>query len=159
MADKNDKNKAAPETAPKNKMPLIAIFAAVLLVAMAATFIIGKQVSAKSKSNAPKPIEHGPILALDEFLVNLADPSGDHFLKVTVSLELNKASGKTPDALKDQVPIVRDAVLMSLSTKSRDDVSSLSGREKLKVEIKKAVNTALGENDIQDVYFTNFVTQ
>lgn len=159
MAEKNDKKKTADEAAPKTKMPMIAIIAVVMLVAMVGTFIVGKQVSAKSKPEAKKPIEHGPILTLDEFLVNLADPSGDHFLKVTVSLELSKAKGKTPETLKEQIPIVRDAVLMSLSTKSRDDISSLAGREKLKGEIKKNVNAALGEDDIQDVYFTNFVTQ
>lgn len=159
--DKNDKNdKAAAETegAPKKK-PIIVIIAAVAVVAMIAVFVIGKQVSAKSKRHGPKPVEHGPVMPLDEFLVNLADPGGDHFLKVTVNLGLSKAKGKTPDTLKDQIPMIRDAVLVSLSNQTRADVSSESGRDKLKADIKKKVNAALGEDDVQDVYFSNFVTQ
>lgn len=159
MADKSDKKKGADEAAPKNKMPMMmAVFAAIAVAALVGTFIVGKSVSAKSKSG-PKPVEHGPILPLDEFLVNLADPSGDHFLKVTINLELDKDKGKTPDTLKDQVPIIRDAILMSLSSKMRDDISPPAGREQLKDEIKKKVNAALGEADVHDVYFTNFVTQ
>jgi flagellar protein FliL len=159
MAEKNDKKKTADEAAPKNKMPMIAILVAVMVVAMVATFIVGKQVSANSKTDVKKPVEHGPILPLDEFLVNLADPSGDHFLKVTVNLGLSKAKGKTPETLKEQVPMIRDAILTALGSQTRDDVSSLPGRDKLKDEIKKKVNAALGEDDVEDVYFTNFVTQ
>ncbi len=60
------------------------------------------------------------MLTLDEFLVNLADPGSDHFLKVTVGLELDKDKGKTPETLKDDTPLIRDAVLSSLASKTRD---------------------------------------
>ena len=132
---------------------------ALVVVALIAVFVIGKQVSAKSKHTGPKPVEHGPTMPLDEFLVNLADPSGDHFLKVTVNLGLSKDKGKTPETLKEQTPMIRDAVLTSLGSKMRADVSTDAGREKLKADIKKKVNAALGEDDVQDVYFSNFVTQ
>ena len=55
--------------------------------------------------------------------------------------------------------MIRDAVLTSLGSKTRDEVSSGTGRDKLKVDIKKKVNAALGEDDVDDVYFSNFVTQ
>jgi flagellar basal body-associated protein FliL len=41
----------------------------------------------------------------------------------------------------------------------RTEVSSADGREKLKADIKKRVNSELGEDDVDDVYFSNFVTQ
>lgn len=161
MAEKK-KAEAVAEGAdkPKNKMPLIAILAVVMVVALAVTFMVGKQVSAKSKPGGDKKkVEHGPVMPLDDFLVNLSDPGGDHFLKVTVNLELDKEKGKTPETMKEQTPLIRDAILMALSSKTRDELSPPAGREKLKAEIKKKVNEALDEGDVQDVYFSNFVTQ
>ena len=145
---------------PKNKMPLFAILGVVVVAALVITFMVGKQVSAKSKPGAEaKKVEHGPVMPLDDFLVNLSDPGGDHFLKVTVNLELDKEKGKTPETLKEQVSLIRDAILMALSSKTREELGPPAGREKLKAEIKKKVNDALGEEDVQDVYFSNFVTQ
>jgi flagellar FliL protein len=157
MSDKKDNKAAEAGTAPK-KPPMMIIIIVVAVIAMAAMFVVGKQVSAKAKP-AVKKVEHGPVMSLDEFLVNLSDSDGDHFLKVTVGLGLDKEKGKTPETLKEQVPMIRDAVLSSLSSKMRAEVSSADGREKLKADIKKRVNTALGENDVDDVYFSNFVTQ
>lgn len=159
MAEKTDKNKAASEDGAKKKNPLMLIFAAVAVVALIATFVIGKNVSAKSHAKSHKTVEHGPIMPLDEFLVNLSDPSGDHFLKVTVNLELSKKSGKTPESLKEMTPLIRDAVLKSLSSETRRDISSEKGRDLLKADILKQVNTALGADDVTEIYFSDFVTQ
>jgi len=159
MSDKNEKKEEAG--AAKKKPPVLIIAAVIALVAILGGFVVGKSVSAKSKDGvaAKKKIEPGPVMPLDEFLVNLADPGGDHFLKVTVNLELDKEKGKTAESLKEQVAPVRDAVLTALSAKTRDQITPLAGREKLKAEIKKNVNAALGEDDVRGVYFINFVTQ
>lgn len=160
MPDKKDKKDEQEAKGAKKKKPPIVIIAAVLaVVIIVGGFVVGKQVSAKSRRGAAKKVELGPVMPLDEFLVNLADPSGDHFLKVTVNLELDKAKGKTAEALKDQVAPIRDAVLTSLCSKTREDVTPQTGRDKLKADIKKNVNAALGEDDVEGVYFTNFVTQ
>ena len=150
---------SAPETTDKEvkkKPPLMIIIAVMAVALLAVGFVAVKKVSAKS-GGAPKKVAPGPVLTLDEFLVNLSDPGSDHFLKVTVGLELDK--GKTPEALKDEVAPIRDAILMTLSSKSRTDIAPVAGREKLKSEIVKKVNTALGEDDVRSVYFTNFVMQ
>ncbi len=154
MAEK----KAETEPAVKKKPPIMIIAAVFAIVVLGAAFFMVQKASAKSKSDVKK-VEKGPVLTLDEFLVNLADSGNDHFLKVTVGLELDKAKGKTPDALKDDTPLIRDAVISSLSSKTRDELAPEAGRDKLKAEIKKKVNEALGEDDVQGVYFTNFVTQ
>ena len=56
------------------------IAAVIAVVAILGGFVVGKQVSAKSKDGAAakKKVEPGPVMPLDEFLVNLADPGGDH---------------------------------------------------------------------------------
>ena len=139
-------------------MIIMAVFAVVVL---GAAFMMVQKASAKQKegSTEVKKVEKGPVMTLDEFLVNLSDSGSDHFLKVTVGLELDKEKGKTAESLKETTPEIRDAILSSLSSQTRDAVAPESGREKLKAEIKKKVNEALGEDDVKNVYFTNFVTQ
>ncbi len=146
-----------PQAAKKKPMALIG--GVIGIVVLLAAFLVGQKVSAKSHPAKPAKVEAGPVMPLDEFLVNLADPGGDHFLKITVNLGLSKEKGKTAEGLKEQTAEIRDAVLTTLGNKNRDDITPVKGREKLKTDIKKAVNSALGEDDVQDVYFTNFVTQ
>ncbi len=157
MAEK--KAEKEKEAGGKKQPPMMIIMAVFAVVVLGAAFFMVQKASAKSKASEPKKAEKGPVMTLDEFLVNLADPGSDHFLKVTVGLELSKDKGKTPETLKEDTPLIRDAVLSSLASKTRDQLGPEAGREKLKGEIKKKVNEALGEEDVQGVYFTNFVTQ
>ena len=160
MAEKKAEEKKEEAAGGKKKgPPLMVIMAVFAVVVLGAAFFMVQKANAKQKGGGVKKVEKGPVLSLDEFLVNLADPSGDHLLKVTVGLELDKSKGKTPEAMKEDTPLIRDAVLSSLSSKTRDQLALEAGREKLKAEIKKKVNAALGEEDVQGVYFTNFVTQ
>ena len=158
MADKSEKTETA--AGAKKGPPMMIIMAVFAVVVLGAAFMMVQKANAKQKEGAAvKKVEKGPVMTLDEFLVNLSDPGSDHFLKVTVGLELDKAKGKTAESLKEETPAIRDAVLTALSSQSRDQVTPIKGREKLKAEIKKNVNAALGEDDVQGVYFTNFVTQ
>lgn len=159
MAEKKAETETKEAGGSKKKPPMMIIIAVFAVVVLGAAFFVVQKASAKSKAGGQKKVEKGPVVTLDKILVNLADPGSDHFLKVTVGLELNKEKGKTPETLKDDTPLIRDAVLASLSSKTRDQLGPEAGREKLKSEIKKKVNAALGEDDVQGVYFTNFVTQ
>lgn len=157
MAEKTEDKK---EGGGKKQPPMMIIMAVFAIAVLGGAFFMVHSASAKAKPGTEKKkVEKGPVLTLDEFLVNLADPGSDHFLKVTVGLELDKAKGKTPESLKEEAPLIRDAVLTSLSSKTRDDIATIKGRDKLKADIKKSVNEGLGEDDVQGVYFTNFVTQ
>lgn len=156
---KEDKDNGAVGTKKKGP-PLLIIMVAIAVVSAGGCFIIVKKSSASANHPAKKvKVEQGPVLQLDEFLVNLADANGDHFLKVSVGLELSKEKGKTPEGMKEDIAPIRDAVLTCLNSKNRQEVSTNAGRDKLKTEILKRVNAALGEDDVESVYFTNFVTQ
>ena len=159
MAEKKAEKAEAEEAVGKKKPPMMIIIAVFAVVVLGAAFFVVQKASAKQKGAAVKKVEKGPVMTLDEFLVNLSDPGNDHFLKVTVGLELDKSKGKTAESLKEDTPLIRDAVLSSLSSKTRDQIGPEGGRGKLKAEIKKRVNEALGEDDVQGIYFTNFVMQ
>ncbi len=148
MAEKKADEKKEDAAGGKKKPPMMVIMAVFAVVILGAAFFVIQKASAKQKGPGVKKVQKGPVLTLDEFLINLADPGSDHFLKVTVGLELDKAKGKTPEALKEDTPLIRDAVLSSLSSRTRDQIAPEAGRDKLKAEIKKKVNTALGEDDV-----------
>ena len=155
MADESGEKTEAVEAKAKGgkMMPIIiAAVVALLLGAGLAFKFAGHKSSAK-----PPPPKVGETLPLDEFMVNLADPSNDHYAKLTIALGLKQ--GVSSEGFKDKVPEARDAIVMVLTAKTLDQVRTESGKEKLKSEIKREVNKSLGEDDVLAVYFEAFATQ
>ena len=104
----------------------------------------------------------GPIYHLDTFVVNLADPEGERYLKTSIDLELNSAIEDEEDLeeqIKRRMPQIKDSILMILSTKRFTEVQSLQGKTSLKNEMIAQLNEILGEDTIKNVYFSEFVYQ
>lgn len=99
----------------------------------------------------------GPIKPLDTFIVNLTDASGTRYLKVTAQLELSSEMLTTE--IDTKMPQIRDGVLLLLSSKSFDDISTVAGKRTLKREIINGVNRCLSTGQILRVYFSEFVVQ
>lgn len=112
-----------------------------------------------------KPEEIGAVVSVDTFIVNLADPGGNRYLRVTMDLELagkpaDKSGGKTAgDELAKRMPQIRDAILMILSTKRYVDISTPEGKTALREEILNAANGLLASSQISRIYFKEFVIQ
>lgn len=112
-----------------------------------------------------KPEEIGAVVSVDTFIVNLADPGGNRYLRVTMDLELagkpaDKSAGKTAgDELAKRMPQIRDAILMILSTKRYVDISTPEGKTALREEILSAANGLLASSQISRIYFKEFVIQ
>lgn len=95
------------------------------------------------------------ILPMEPFILNLADP-GRH-LKVAIQLELNDE--KDEAKVKERIPKLRDIIIMLLSSKTTDAVSSPEGKFQLKDEILLRANQAMEKEMFRNVYFTDFVMQ
>ena len=108
-----------------------------------------------------KPEDIGAVVSMDTFIVNLADPGGNRYLRVTMDLELaGKTAGKTAgDELAKRMPQIRDAILMTLATKRYADISTPEGKTALREEILNAVNGLLVSSQIARIYFKEFVIQ
>ena len=61
--------------------------------------------------------------------------------------------------IQGKLPQIRDEILMILSNKTFDDVSTTSGKHMVKREIASAVNKYLTTGQVTQVYFTEFVVQ
>ncbi|MGE4234021.1 MAG: flagellar basal body-associated FliL family protein [Bacteriovoracia bacterium] len=100
--------------------------------------------------------DSGKILPLDPFTVNLASNVGStpRYIRLNVSIELEKGAQEKEFDVKR--PRVRDTIINLLNSKKASELSSVDGREQLKDEIKKTVNSFMLQSKVKDVYFTNF---
>lgn len=128
--------------------------------------------------------ERGILLDLGDFILNLADITPRRYLKVNVAMELSKtpeeiellntpqkASGGHGAApanpiesiaaeMEQYKPAVRDAVISVMSNKTSDELSSATGKELAKEEIKEMVNTVFnGQREVLRVSFGQFIIQ
>ena len=106
----------------------------------------------------PKAEEIGKVVSLDTFIVNLADPGGSRYLRVTMDLDM--AGGKpAEEEMTRRVPQLRDAILMILPTKRYADISTTDGKTALREELTTAINGLLSSAKISRIYFKEFVIQ
>ena len=100
----------------------------------------------------------GPaFFSLSPFVVNLQDNIGTRYLKLTLKFELEDPSAESE--VKAQLPKIRDALIILLSSKNYAEIGSVEGKYRLREEIVKRVNRFLEDAPVRGVYFTDFVIQ
>ena len=143
----------------------------ILLIAIIAIFAAGAAAGgmyffllkngAPSKPAPPPPPPPPVFFALDPMTVNLLSDDGQHYLRVGLSLKL--ANEKTQEALQQHMPEIRSRILLALSNKHPEDLSTLDGKHALAEELKALIEkpTDRGEPPvhIEAVLFTEFVVQ
>ena len=159
MSDDKKKDDAEAKPKKKGKKGLIIIIAAVLLLAGGGGagwffFMKPKPDASADAEEDHKPAAHkekGKVktfATLDPFTVNLADEGGERFIQVAVVLEV--ADAKVSNDLTAQMPAVRNAVLMLLSSKLAKELLTVPGKERLAEEIAAAAGTQLGWEPPED---------
>lgn len=113
----------------------------------------GTQGGGSAKKEADKKLIH----EWDPFLVNLADLGGKRYLKLTMKLEL--FGGKVQEEIAERNFEMRDAVLMLLSSKEFEDISTAPGKVRLKQDIVARLNKILKNGQVKEIYFTDFIVQ
>jgi len=111
---------------------------------------------------APKVEKAGErgIVPFEPFVVNLADPGGSHFLRISVQIVLANAEEaekihKTPVLVMQ----ARSAILDLLTQQTADVIATPEGKKALKTAIAAHVGAALGGVKAHDVLFSDFVIQ
>lgn len=172
----------------KSKKLLIIILAAVLVLVLggggAAYMLLKKsdhaedgdedvaEETAKPKKKEKKK-EHGapPVFVnLEPFTVNLVPETGDQYLQVVLSLELEDAA-QEPE-LKAQMPKIRNNLTLLLSSKKASELLPKEGKEHLAEALKDEINSVveppkkskkgemtMPEGPVKSVLFTSFIIQ
>jgi flagellar protein FliL len=130
--------------------------------------------------HTPEPTEvplkpgDGIMFNMSTKIINLADPSGRKYIRLTVVLEFapdnpeyKKLTGEELTLYTTEfnakinalMPIMDDAVITMLSTKTFEELYTADGKEKLRQEVMKAIQDRVTEYHLISIYFTEFVVQ
>jgi flagellar FliL protein len=142
------------------RRPLVAA-ALVLLVAACAAWYLFRHSASTAQQKAKAEREVRAVLHLEPFVVNLADPDGDRFLRVVIDLGLDRDLGEHNRAAQSALPIARtrDAILMILTTCKAEPLTAPAGKAALKEALTKALQDRAPELDVREIYFTEFLVQ
>lgn len=157
------------EAPPKSKKKLIIILVAALALlgggGGAAAWYFSQKSAGHAKGKEEVKEEAAPaepaFVKLETFTVNLDPEEGEKYLQVDITLS---ASSKDEAAVLEQhMPLVRNRVLMVLTSKKPSEISSMDGKKALSQEIVAQLNKPFTlqakPQKISDVFFTSFVVQ
>lgn len=151
---------AAPAKKGKSKLLLIIVALIVLLGGggAGAWWYMGKKAEA---APAEEPATPPGFITLDPFIVNLADPGGRRFLRISLRL-LVKSEEEAKELEEKELVLLqaRSAVLELLATQKSEELQTPEGKTELKKQIAEKATAAFGGHvEVTDVLFAEFVVQ
>lgn len=171
-------NEGAEAAKPKSKKLLIIIVALVILLVgggAAAYFLFLKPHPDEEGGDEHATETHKPVaskkpgtpsefLPLDPLVVNLADPGGNRYAQVGITLQVMDTH--TGDAIKKLMPLIRNDILRSLSKRTSDELLVTEGKDKLAEEILESIRdhadmpaNKKGISPVEAVLFSSFIVQ
>lgn len=170
----NEKDEAKGQKVPNspgeknNTVKMVAIIAAVVVILCTgiafgvAKFVLsttgGGGGGVKTEGAAAAAGTQGTNFEAGEYTTNInSDDGGLRFAKVKLVFELSNE--KLAEELTSKKPKVDDTIIDILRNKSFEELRQVNASPKLKKEIKDKVNLFLAEGRVENVFFTNFITQ
>lgn len=156
----------------KGKLKLIIIIAVAFLLAVGASvggtwFFLNKNAKpAESEAKAEDHAEPTKKQAVYEilapaFVVNFNQGGRQRYLQVAVAL-MGRDQAQM-DALREQMPLVRNQLVMLFSSQNFDTLVTPVGKEMLRQQatssLQELAKKATGQLTVEQVLFTNFVLQ
>jgi len=99
----------------------------------------------------------GPGYTFDTFIVNVAGTGGRRYLKCTITVEFDKNAGVAEAGTK--VPLMRDAVIDILSSRTLEDLEPGPMRDALRDELVATISSVIIKARVTRVFFNEFVVQ
>jgi flagellar FliL protein len=95
------------------------------------------------------------------FVVNFQDDDATRYLQVGVTVMAHDPA--VIQAVKDNDPVIRNALVMLFSAQTFAQLSDTAGKQKLQAEalaaVRKIVAPRVGKSSVDALYFTSFVMQ
>ena len=164
MATNQQTAKSGDEAAKPKKSKKKIIFVVLLVLILAGAggggwwYFMG---GGKKTNDAPKVEKPAtPIfLPLEQFTVNLQPEAGEHYLQVSMTLQL--ANKDDTELVKAYMPQIRSRIIFLLTSKKASEIATLDGKKKLTDEIKAQVNMPVTPGskplEVVNVFFTSFI--
>ncbi|MEG6520914.1 flagellar basal body-associated FliL family protein [Desulfotomaculum sp. 1211_IL3151] len=156
-------NEAAPQV-PKKSFFSIKTLLIILILIIITGIGLGGYFYLKS-TDSPK--ETGPdpeklvTFSMGSLLVNLADPGGNNFMRLTPVLEYeaNKENKKLAEELSKSKVLLQDCIIRVIRKKKMADVQPPESIDKVAAELQTEINKNLQKGKILRVYFAEYLTQ
>ncbi|MDR2502796.1 MAG: flagellar basal body-associated FliL family protein [Deltaproteobacteria bacterium] len=116
----------------------------------------GEEQRSAPQQKVPAALKTSTV-SLPTFITNLYDPMGRRYIKLDLELEL--VSPEVSKELQTQNARIRDSVIVLLSSKSSNDISTEEGRRILKNELIDRINLVLGGPKVVQIFFTDLMIQ
>lgn len=140
---------------PYGKYFLIAM--AVIIQVLLAYTVVDKNYhriySALESSRIPDPF----IYPINDLIVNPANSNGKRYLVVELSLELR--SQECALLVERNIQKLRHNLNETLASRTVEQLVQFRERELLRSELAIVTNRTIGENSVQNLYFTKYVMQ
>ena len=136
---------------------ILPVFVLLLVGAGGGAYVFLLKKTNQEKEDKVSLAQIGVMFDLGVFTVNLADANTDAYARVAITLELSNE--KVKQEVDKRLPIIKDAIIDVISSKTSDFVKTPEGRESLRLELIKRLNIILVEGGIRNIYFTEFVVQ
>lgn len=117
--------------------------------------VIKGEAQAQTEDKAEDENYIGTLIPMETFLVNLAGSRGNKVAKINLELEVD--GPRVQEEIEKRKPQVRDIIIILLSGKTFEQVSTKDGKDALRDEIRDTVNSFLTKGLIKRVYFTEFI--
>ena len=114
-------------------------------------------VEAVSESDGEALGPSGNKVVFDELVTNLANTKGSRFLRASFEVVgKDKTLSSLVESKKSQV---HDALITVMGNQTIEDIEATGGRNKLRVALISALNTALGKGIAEELYFLDLIIQ
>lgn len=97
------------------------------------------------------------IYTIENIVVNPAGTGGSRFLSVSFGFEIK--SRELAREFEEKEPIIRDALITILSSKTVAQLTDPKQKEIVRYQIKKRVSKLMRTDELAGVYYTDFVLQ
>jgi flagellar protein FliL len=150
---------------PINKIFLFGIPLLILLIAgggaaayFLGVFAVSESSETELSDNNPPQIEPlGPLLKMEDFVINIMQKDATRFLKMGITLETKDK--ESSERIKNRMPQITDAVLLLVGNRQFDQIKDLQGKLQLKADLVTHINSLIGRDEVTDIFFTDFVVQ
>ena len=104
----------------------------------------GTELTAEEEHAAPlrDPKTPPTFLPLDSMVVNLADPGGNRFAQLGITLQL--ADAKTGEEMKTYMPSIRNGILILVSQRTAEQMLRTDGKQALIQDIMAEISNVMG---------------
>ncbi len=160
----SDNVKNTPQKTKKKSNKIVILLALVLALAVvsffAYSYLTKSFVFADESEEQPVVLQ---VCALEEFVVNLKNPSGSkssaskHYLKTKIALGFE--NDKDTEMLTEKQMQIRDVIIQTLRSKTTDEIMVVEKTDDIKKELMENVNELFEPDLVLDIYIIDFLIQ